>query len=60
MATRTKANKQSKKMGVAMAKAHSMTKAQITPVKRTITVRPGYKKAFQSNLKKTMKLFGVK
>lgn len=58
--SRKKTNSQAKKMGSAMKKAHSMTKEQIKPVKKTITVRVGYKKKFQQNLKKTMKLFGVK
>lgn len=58
--SRKKVNSQAKKMGSAMRKAHSMTKEQIKPVKKTITVRVGYKKRFKENLKKTMKLFGVK
>lgn len=57
---KTKPNVQAKRMASAMKKAHSMTKSQIKPVKKTVTVRTGYKKVFQSNLKKTMKLFGVK
>lgn len=57
---RKKVNAQAKKMGAAMKKAHSMTQNEIKPVKKTITVRVGYKKKFQQNLKKTMKLFGVK
>lgn len=57
---KARANVQSKRMASAMRKAHSMTKQQIKPVKKTITVRVGYKKKYQANLKKTMKLFGVK
>lgn len=53
-------NTQAKKMGAAMKKAHSMTKEQIKPLKKTIIVRVGYKKKYQANLKKTMKLYGIK
>lgn len=53
------AKTQQNKMKMAMKKAHSMTKEQIKPSTKTITVRVGYKKKFQQNLKKTMKLFGV-